>query len=98
MLRQLECRMMWKVVIHRSCKTSNSTLESVVWEPLGQGYDNWQSDTSHEVILERALDKKVLRSLHYENAVSCLPVVTSVAMPVAVAEEANDEEAVPPIW
>ena len=39
------------------------------WEPLGLGYDNWQSDAAHEVILERALDKKVFRSLHYENSV-----------------------------
>ena len=57
-----------------------ASLVMAGWDQLGDSLDTWQSKAqgiSHEVILERALDKKVLKTLHYENSMKCVPVVTS---------------------
>ena len=61
----------------------NEQLFSLVvagWDQLGHSIDTWESEThgiSHEVILERALDKKVLKTQHYENSLAFTPVNAS---------------------
>ena len=48
-----------------------ASLVVVGWDQLGDSLDTQQSEIqgiSHEVIIERALDKKVFKTLHYGNS------------------------------
>ena len=58
------------------------SISATGWDLLGQNLDNWQLTAasalvSHEVVLERALDKQVSQVLHYP----CVPILPSFSTP-----------------
>ena len=64
------------------------SLSATGWDLLGQNLDNWQRSAdsvlvSHEVVLERALDKQVSQVLHYP----CVPILPNFSTSEPKEEE-----------